>query len=425
MGRRGQGCPDAGPRISAARSRAPIAALRVPILELLAVLLLAGCLAPSFPSQPEPTGPAPEPVPSGELYGRVMRQDGRPATRSTVQIYQLSNQDKARIGVAAVSLGLFCLVPGFCPSPVSAPVNAQGAFAFPADKLKPTPHVTVTARHVPGPGQATGAVVVAQFDHAAGSQQRVPDLRYWEPTVTVGRAGVTAMVTWSALPHATGYTLWTVPADGSRGPRSTGVTTTGATARLDLRPFEDEPTALIVVASVARTVDGRQTSFAYSTASTALPSAGAAPSRGRPCRVGDPGVRLTPVTHPCPLTDGDLDVNADLPVDCASGSPAASRSPAGSVPVCAPATPHRVCVDLGGPRQVSLVVYRTPFLTDGTVVELSPDGVRFDRVGTRTGDPAGDVHPVTVDPPRRASLACVRNDRFGFAGAVLDELSVW
>src|SRR5262249_38481790 len=134
------------------------------LLALTLPLLLGGCAGPSMPTQPEPTGPAPQPIASGALYGRVMLQDGRPATRSTVEAFQLSKQDKERVGIAALSLGIFCLVPGFCPHPVSAKVNRAGEYAFPTEKIKPTSHLTLTARYPAEAGQFAGARVVAQLD---------------------------------------------------------------------------------------------------------------------------------------------------------------------------------------------------------------------------------------------------------------------
>lgn len=377
-----------------------------PLAALLALALLTGasaaCTAPIPTDRAEPARSAPEPVPSGALYGRVLRQDGRPATRSSVEAYQLSTEDKARLGVAVLSLGFFCLVPGFCPRPVSAKVNDDGGYAFATDKIKATPSVTVTARHAADPGQVTGPVVVASFDHASGTAQRVPDLRYWEPAVTVRRDGA---VSWPALDRPAHYALWTVAGTGS--PQPTGVATDGTSAALDLRLFEDAPTSVVVVA----TVTAGDVTFAYHTGSVPLPSAGAPPSRGRPCRVAPANTALGQAVAPCPLTDGDLTTNVTVPVPCPSGT-------------CAAPAPHRICVDLGPARPVSLVVYRTPF-TVRPAVELSPDGVTFSRVAVPPSTVDSDVVPVRVDPPTRASLACVRDDGSGLAGAVLTELSAW
>lgn len=385
------------------------------LLAWLAVALLAGCTVPGIPNQPEPARSAPEPVRSGVLYGRVLRQDGRPATQSTVEAYQLSNADKARVGLAVVSLGFFCLLPGFCPSPVSATVNDDGGYAFPAAKIKNAPNITVTAKHAPGPGQSLGPEVVAGFDHPDGTQQRVPDLRYWEPKITVRHTGTNATVTWTALKPGADYSLWTVDTGDVAGqPQPTGIHTRGTGASVDLRPYEDKPHALIVVAQTTATAAGQTASLAYHTGSVALPAAGAPPSRGRPCLVGDPRAPLVAAAQPCPLTDGDLDTNAAVPVPCPSAASA-----------CPDPTRHRICVDLGRSRPVSLVVYRTPFLTTDTTVELSVDRVTFRTVGRPPAPDGSDIQPTRVDPPVPATLICVRDDRFGFAGASLDEISAW
>lgn len=386
------------------------------VVALSVVLLLGGCASPSFPDVPEPAGSAPEPVPSGVLYGRVLRQDGRPAPRSTVQEFQLSDEDVARTGLAVMSLGLFCLVPDFCPSPVSAHVDNTGGYSYPADKIKDVPHVTVTARHTPDPGQVVGPEVAASFDHQAGIQQRVPDLRYWEPMVTVRQNGSDATVAWSALTRGGDYAVWTMPADGTAArPQLAAEHISGTSAHIDLRPYEDQPTVVIVGGTVSSTVDGRPVTFAYRAASVALPAVGAPPSRGRPCLIGDPGTPLMSTAAPCPLTDGNLEVNQPVPEACPSATSSACPTP----------TRHRICVDLGPGRAVSLVAYRTPFLTTGTTVELSNDGVNYHSVGHPAGSDDGPIHVVQIGQPVTATLACLRNDRFGFAGAVLDEVSVW
>ncbi|NUR71791.1 MAG: hypothetical protein HOU81_13290 [Hamadaea sp.] len=378
------------------------------LLVLLTVLLLTGCAYQDMPTTPEPTGAAPEPAPSGVLYGRVLRQDGRAATRSTVEAYQVSDEDTVRTGFAMFSLGLFCLVPGFCPSPVPAKVDERGGYAFPAEKIKPVKNITVTARHAPEAGQLAGPEVAVSFQHQTGTQQRVPDLRYWEPPIRVDGSGERVTVSWTGLPGDAEYALWTL--GEKEQPQSTGITTHETRAVLDRRPYEDRAAAVIVVAT--------SKDFLYRTGSVALPVGTAPPSRNAECKVGDVGKPLVSAVSPCALTDGDLTTNEAVRTPCSAGSSA-----------CSQPTRHRICVDLGTPRSVSLVVYRTPFLSDGTVVELTTDGKRFRSVGrTSAKSPDGandDIRVTRVDPPTTARLACVRNDRFGFSGSVLDEISVW
>ena len=101
-----------------------------------------------------------------------------------------------------------------------------------------------------------------------------------------------------------------------------------------------------------------------------------------------------------------------------------------SYPPCAPGaadctqTHQRVCVDLGAPGQVSLVVYRTPFLYDKALVELSTDGRRFVPAGRPETRGRGntEVFTVAVDPAKIAKVVCIRHQ---FSGAALRELSVW
>ncbi|MGH2721628.1 MAG: hypothetical protein ACRDJO_08500 [Actinomycetota bacterium] len=184
-------------------------------------------------------------------------------------------------------------------------------------------------------------------------------------------------------------------------------------ARIDARQFEDGRFHFAVTAETKVAIDGRDVEFAYRSGSHRAPvAAGAPPSRGRPCLTDDPGGTLHAV-DPCPLTDGDLDRHEQV-----------------SHPPCAPGaadctqTHQRVCVDLGAARPVGLVVYRTPFLYDKALVELSADGRRFVGAGRPETRGRGntEVFAVTIDPAKTAKVVCLRHQ---FSGAALRELSVW
>jgi len=64
-----------------------------------------------------------------------------------------------------------------------------------------------------------GTQVVIEFDQPSTIPRRLPDVRYWEPAVTVHATGTGAEVSWpapSASPHGdrVHYALWTVGGDG-------------------------------------------------------------------------------------------------------------------------------------------------------------------------------------------------------------------
>jgi hypothetical protein len=390
---------------------------------LVAAALVAGCEPGYDPKAPEPTGPAPEPTAAGALYGRIMRPDGRAANKATVALWQFDAADHVRAATAIASLGFFCLIPtdAFCPKPAHAKVSHTGGFSFTTEDMKDTPELQVTATLQADPGQQAPpatAVTVAN----APDPQRVPDLVFWEPALHVGSDGSqNTTVSWpdlGALPHGSEvtYTVSAFAADETiPRPRQVAGPTAQTSAVLEGWQYEDVPSRVVVT---AQTTVGEAT-YSYRSAAVAVANGQAPPSRGLPCLADDAAGRLRPTAGPCPLTDGDLGLHHEvlLPGECSRNS---------SPPCQTEVTHRRLCVDLGQPRQVGLVVLRTPFGTADLTIELSSDGLRFTKVGQPSdGEDWGRrIYPLRVQPARSAAMVCVTR-QYDFAGAILTELSVW
>ncbi|MEO3925103.1 hypothetical protein ABGB07_14725 [Micromonosporaceae bacterium B7E4] len=389
---------------------------------LAVVLLLTGCRPDGHATTPEPTGPAPEPSATGALYGRVIRPDGRAANQATVSLAQVTKEDQWRTGFALVaSLGLLCLIPSFCGGPEEAEVSADGQYSYPASKMKSSPDLVISAAQPAAPGQSIGPRTVATVKRGV-TPQRLPDLILWEPEITVTEAGVgSARVSWSPLPAAAAHggrvsyaVAVRVVAQDSGKPELVSHPTTGTSALVDTRPYEDASIEVVVMADAETSVDARQVSYGYQSGGQGLLSAGPAPSRGLPCLADDNQRRLRPTVTPCPLTDGDLERHAEvwLPGGCSV-----------EADNCTAESHQRLCIDLGARRSISLVVFRTPFLRDRAVVEFSPDGKRFISGGRPAhSEHARTVYSLPLKSPAQARIVCVRDQ---FSGSVLSELSAW
>jgi hypothetical protein len=135
---------------------------------------------------------------------------------------------------------------------------------------------------------------------------------------------------------------------------------------------------------------------------------------------------------PCPITDGDVEWDTSgvrLPTDCVPetaeasvGPPDATSGPEPSARCPAPEHP-RVCLVLPEPREVDLVVVRTPFGPSELTVELLDSERRAVRSSAVDGDAFEEVYPVRFKRPVETSLVCLRDSYGGVSG--LSEVSVW
>ncbi|WP_454852682.1 hypothetical protein [Promicromonospora soli] len=406
-----------------------------------AVLALAACTYDR--SAPIRGELAPTPEPTGALFSRVMHADGYSAPRSSVSVYLYDTANDVKAVTATLSLGFFCLLPGpFCPRPVSADVDAQGLWSLKEDELGDAAaglQATATL-HVDDAEFGPNTTLVLPESDADGGPRRIPDLVYWEPELTVtGKDGLLE-VSWPAatgVPAGKKVTYTVVSAstgDTASEPLLLAGPTTDTAARVDARVYADAPSELMVVAQTTMKIGGERVEAAYRSAGVSPPGDLTPPSRGAECLAEDEASgELKPAASPCPITDGDVERDGDgvrLPGACAVETPAvetdatgsASDGPDGAKECVEPNHP-RVCVVLPEPRDVSLVVVRTPFNPLGQEVELLDADRRVLTSRAVEGDAFDEVYPVAFEQPVRTGLVCVK-DKAG-AGGLLGEVSVW
>jgi hypothetical protein len=403
---------------------------------------------------------APNPEPTGALYGRVMHADGYSAPRSSVSVYLYDAANDVKAVTATLSLGFFCLLPGpFCPRPVSAEPDEQGLWSLEEDELgDATAGLQATATlHVDDAEFGPNTTLVlpesepesepgSEPESAAdGRPRRVPDLVYWEPELTVkGRDGLLTVGWPTATGVPTGKKVTYTVVSASTGdiasePLLLAGPTNGTTAQVDARVYADAPSELMVVAQTTAKIDGERVEAAYRSAGVPPPGDLTPPSRGAACLAEDKASgQLQPAVSPCPITDGDVEwdtkgvrVPGACVVETAPGDTGTETADAASSDgetaaakdECIEPVHPRVCVVLPEPRAVSLVVVRTPFNPVGQVVELLDTEHR--TVGSRevAGDAFDEVYPVRFEEPVRTGLVCLRDE--AGAGSGLSEISVW
>jgi hypothetical protein len=239
-------------------------------------------------------------------------------------------------------------------------------------------------------GEAAGAAVAADF-RIQTENLRLPDLRMWQPRVTVapGRIG------WDPLAGAGTYQAVVEDAGGQPVWSFDGRATEIA---FDPRILEDTAGSLAVSARVGATAEGTTVSVLRRSARVAYRSAAGPPaSGGRPCTLPPTAV----AGARCPLTDGDF--TNPIPRQATT----TSTSTASTVAV----TTESATIDLGRAMDVSLVVVR------GCTCEVdrSADAKSWTAVGRASGYTA-------VAPTRTGSARYVR-----VTGPLTDlrEVSVW
>jgi len=233
---------------------------------------------------------------------------------------------------------------------------------------------------------------------------QLPAARLWNAgqRVTEGRGAIT--VTWKALPANYGdepsfsaqvfgqgqaTTLWSQPAKNGR-------------ATVDARVLEDVDGA--AAASARTRLSGVGTGSVHANYLSGRvpvrPTAGAPPSRHRPCSAVLGSVDLTANPQPtCAATDGDLSQPARL-----TGKNAAVVT--GAV------------IDLGKAAPITFVVAHG--IAGMTVVEISTDGTHYRQVGILTDSPAA------LAPPGHPVARYVRvRAPSGLDESLLYEISVW
>ncbi len=333
-----------------------------------------------------------------DVSGRLLRADGSPAAGVVVGLQRRPNIGEFLGSALLVPLTLFtaCLAdppPAICRSGSvrRATTTADGTYSFNLTGkdtqgfLGTADTLALSAELPPAPGEAAGAAVTASFK-VQTEQLRLHDIPFWQPKVTFapGRIG------WDARTGSSSYQV--LLEDGKAQP-VWSFSGGNAEATFDARILEDTSGSLAVSTTEKTTAEGTTVSIYRRSGRVAYRStAGAPPSRGKPCTVST-GVA-------CPLTDGDFTATVPQP-----------PSPSSTTSSSAPAPPATATVDLGQSRSVSLVVVRGC----SCQVEGSADGKTWTALGSSTGYTA-------VTPPRATPARYVR-----VTGSLGDlrEVSVW
>ena len=360
-------------------------------LMLMAALLLAGCESSLVDRSATVV-----------VSGRVLRSDGSPAGGVPVGLERAPGLGEFLAGTLFVTVTFFtaCLAdppPEVCRGRAvrRATTAADGTYSIQlAGRDTQTffghaGNLSVSAELPPGPGEAAGAAVIAGFQ-VQTENLRLPDLQMWQPPVTV--AG--GRITWQPPPD--GAPSYRVVAEDRSRP-VWAFDSAGPEVTFDPRILEDSSGSVAVSARTSGTAEGTTLSILRRSARVPYRStAGPPPSRGRPC-TRDPGA--APLAR-CPLTDGDL--STALP----AAATTSTTTHTSTVPSRDSAT-----IDLGGARDVSLVVVRGCTCD----VEASADGQIWRAFGRASGFSA-------LTPARAGAARFVR-----VTGSLTDvrEVSVW
>jgi hypothetical protein len=367
---------------------------RVFAIVLVLAALGAGALPACETTTPERTGanatatPSPQTRPREDvtLTGRILGPDGRPLANHavTVDAVRPSNFGDALFATFG-TLGLACFADAFFDPSTNVCLPEDGSVSRYRGRTNrdgrysivlPSAHYVGEESNTdfflrvtlpPRPGQRSGAAAEYELE-VIDAIQDAPDLRLWDPGLTITPSGGRARADWTPFPtsNAEVGVVASHPVDATFGRPG---------AVFDLYLVEDLEITLRLTANVD--VRKSRTTYHQRHLAPIVPFKGSfVPlSRGKPC---------TPA--PCGLTDGDLATNA--------------------------ATPTAPVVDLGTAVPVWLVVAHG---CAGCAVSVSTDNVAFHPLGT--ADRNGRVRAPLPEPAR-----FVRVDG---APQQLNEVSAW
>jgi hypothetical protein len=348
------------------------------------------------------------------ITGRAVDSSGRALADAQVRLFKEGDLGEVVLGsvLAVGTMGLVCLLPGApapCRSAHAATTDANGGYRFElkgsdtqgligeADTLD-----VVFAAPDSGPSAASTVVRFIADATTVG----LPDARLWNAAARVTQTATQIGLTWSALPSADGHSVtYSANLYGGTQQQTLWSQSAGAgTAAIDARVLEDEPGAAAGVSAYAVLAGGSGTGTVHANYLSARlpvrPTAGAPPSRHRPCSAvtGTTSFATTPQAS-CPVTNGNLVAPARL---TATGARVVTG----------------VVVDLGAVRTVRLVVARG--VAGQFVVEVSDDGTNFRSVGTELGS------AVAVTPPGAPTARYVRvRAPSGLDESLMAQLSIW
>lgn len=344
------------------------------------------------------------------VSGRALDASGAPLADAPVLLIRQADIGQVVFGsiLAVGTLSAICFAPdppAICDRARTAKTDADGRYVFEVKGSDTQGSLgTEATMNVVFSGRSAKTSTTVSFV-ARDEEVTVPDARLWNLDADVAQRAGGIQLSWRPLSRAagakasysaqlydadTGTALWTQPASGGR-------------ADLDPRLLEDKDGAVAVGAAVE--LDGGEgigeaRASYLSPRLTVRSSAGAPPSRGRPCApVTGTGPSVGRFRNPCPATDGDLTQPAKLTAK--GGNPVTG-----------------VVVDLGRTRPVSLVVARG--FSGQLLVELSTDGTTYRTVATGLG------LAYAAEPEGRPAARYVRlRSPVGLDESLSAELSVW
>jgi hypothetical protein len=368
----------------------------VPAVVTVLGLAVAGC---GF-SSVDPNSPV-------SVSGRALDASGKPLSHAHVVLVRQADIGQVIFGsvLAVGTLSTICFAPdppAICEKARTATTDADGRYHFEVKGSDTQGSLgTKATMNVVFSGRSSQTSTTVSFT-AEDTSITVPDARLWDLAARVAGARDRIQLSWHPLPASAGSTtgysvqlydahggsvLWTQPASGGR-------------ADVDPRLLEDVRGTAAVSAGTELPGGSGAGKVRASYLSPRLPvpaSAGAPPSRGRPCApVVGPGATVE-AFRACTETDGDLSRPARL----------SSRG-----------TVTGAAIDLGTSRPVSLVVVRG--FSGQFLVETSRDGKTWQSVATGFGA------AYAVKPPGRLSARYLRvRSPTGLDESLSTEISVW
>lgn len=351
-----------------------------------------------------------DPNSSVSISGRALDASGEPLAKTHVLLIRQADIGQVVFGsiLTVGTLSAICFTPSppaICDKARVTTTDADGRYHFDLKGSDTQGSLgTEATMNVVFSDRSARTSTTVSFG-AEDNAVTVPDARLWDLAAKVSGGAGRIEVSWRPLSKgagsrtsysvqlydaAKGAVLWSQPASGRR-------------TDIDPRLLEDHKGLVAVNASTELSGGKGAGKVRASYLSARLPvtaTAGAPPSRGRPCAalVG-PAATATKIGSACAETDGDL------------SGPAGLTAGAGK-------TVSGVVVDLGRIRPVSLVVARG--FGGQFLVEVSTDGTTFGTVATGSGQ----AYAVRPDARPRARYVRLRSP-VGLDESLSSEVSVW
>ncbi len=347
------------------------------------------------------------------ITGRALDSAGHPFAAANVRLFREADLGQVLLGsvLAVGTLGLVCALPGApapCNSAHVATTDANGGYRFEL-KGSDTQGLIGEVNNLdvvigaPGSGPTAPSTVLRFI--AETTSVSLPPARIWSAGARVEQTAAQIRLGWDALPSTDGgsvrysaqlydahqQTLWT---------QAAGASSTAIDARV-LEDYSGASTAVTAYATVPGSANAGTVHASYLSARLPVhPTAGAPPSRHRPCAAvtGSTTLPTTP-QRVCPVTNGNLVAPARL-----VGAKAQIVS--------------GVVVDLGTVRPVHLIVVRG--MAGQFVIEVSSDGRQFRPLGTQLGS------AVAFAPPGSPAARYVRvRAPSGLDESLMSQISIW